>query len=88
MLERITDFLSHPDLIFGYVSPLQLTSHVLSILFLQNNSVSQQEDPTERFIQVLRYYLAGWHIKPKGVKKPYDFTQSTLIYLIPHVTHE
>lgn len=51
MLERITDFLSHPDLIFG---------------------VSQQEDPTERFIQVLRYYLAGWHIKPKGVKKPYN----------------
>ncbi|KNZ62271.1 hypothetical protein VP01_1292g7 [Puccinia sorghi] len=35
-------------------------------------TVSQQEDPTERFIQVLRYYLAGWHIKPKGVKKPYN----------------
>lgn len=51
MLERITDFLSHPDLIFG---------------------ASEHEDPTERFIQVLRYYLAGWHIKPKGVKKPYN----------------
>lgn len=51
MLERITDFLSHPDLIFG---------------------ASQNEDPTERFIHVLRYYLAGWHIKPKGVKKPYN----------------
>lgn len=51
MLERITDFLSHADLIFG---------------------ASRHEDPTERFIQVLRYYLAGWHIKPKGVKKPYN----------------
>lgn len=20
---------------------------------------------------MLQYYLAGWHIKPKGVKKPY-----------------
>ncbi|MBW0503603.1 hypothetical protein O181_043318 [Austropuccinia psidii MF-1] len=51
MLERITDFLSHPDLIFG---------------------ASRHEHATERFIQVLRYYLAGWHIKPKGVKKPYN----------------
>ncbi|KAF8707881.1 Oxysterol-binding protein, partial [Rhizoctonia solani] len=46
MLERITDFMSHPDLIFG--------------------------QPEERFIRVLRYYLSGWHIKPKGVKKPYN----------------
>lgn len=28
------------------------------------------EDPEERFLRVLQYYLAGWHIKPKGVKKP------------------
>ena len=28
------------------------------------------EDPEDRFIRVLQYYLAGWHIKPKGVKKP------------------
>ncbi|KAI6128725.1 hypothetical protein EDD16DRAFT_77529 [Pisolithus croceorrhizus] len=51
MLERITDFMSHPDLIFGS----------------ENCS-----DPEERFIRVLQYYLAGWHIKPKGVKKPYN----------------
>ena len=49
MLERITDFMSHPDLIFG---------------------VGKIEDPAERFIAVMRYYLSGWHIKPKGVKKP------------------
>ncbi|KAH0838730.1 hypothetical protein J3R83DRAFT_7084 [Lanmaoa asiatica] len=50
MLERITDFMSHPDLIFG---------------------AENCTDPEERFIRVLQYYLAGWHIKPKGVKKPY-----------------
>ncbi|KAF8060924.1 hypothetical protein FPV67DRAFT_1512132 [Lyophyllum atratum] len=51
MLERITDFMSHPDLIFG---------------------AEHCNDPEERFIRVLQYYLAGWHIKPKGVKKPYN----------------
>ncbi|CAE6401552.1 unnamed protein product [Rhizoctonia solani] len=51
MLERITDFMSHPDLIFG---------------------AENDPQPEERFIRVLRYYLSGWHIKPKGVKKPYN----------------
>ncbi|CDO74787.1 hypothetical protein BN946_scf185001.g35 [Trametes cinnabarina] len=51
MLERITDFMSHPDLLFG---------------------AENCDDPEERFIRVLQYYLAGWHIKPKGVKKPYN----------------
>ncbi|KAJ7451120.1 hypothetical protein FB451DRAFT_711085 [Mycena latifolia] len=51
MLERITDFMSHPDLIFG---------------------AETCKDPEERFMRVLQYYLAGWHIKPKGVKKPYN----------------
>lgn len=49
MLERITDFLSHPDLIFG--------------ADLETNS-------EERFVRILQYYLSGWHVKPKGVKKP------------------
>lgn len=51
MLERITDFMAHPDLIFG---------------------AENCDDPEERFMRVLQYYLAGWHIKPKGVKKPYN----------------
>lgn len=51
MLERITDFMSHPDLIFG---------------------AGQIDDPEKRFIKVTQYYLSGWHIKPKGVKKPYN----------------
>ncbi|GAA5969635.1 hypothetical protein JCM11641_008187 [Rhodosporidiobolus odoratus] len=50
MLERVTDFHSHPELLHG----------------------ASNLDPEERFIRVLRYYLAGWHIKPKGVKKPYN----------------
>lgn len=51
MLERVTDFHSHPDLLHG---------------------AGDLTTPEERFISVLRYYLAGWHIKPKGVKKPYN----------------
>ncbi|KAK7205958.1 Oxysterol-binding protein 6 [Myxozyma melibiosi] len=28
------------------------------------------EDPVERFVGVVRWYLSGWHIAPKAVKKP------------------
>lgn len=28
------------------------------------------DDPTERFISVVKFYLSGWHIRPPGVKKP------------------
>jgi oxysterol-binding protein-related protein 8 len=66
MLERITDFMSHPDLIFGQVG---FTHHPeASIDFISR--AERCNDPEERFIRVLQYYLAGWHIKPKGVKKP------------------
>ncbi|CAG8475492.1 16066_t:CDS:2 [Cetraspora pellucida] len=51
MLERITDFMSHPELILR---------------------VPKQDDALQRFVNVVRYYLSGWHIKPKGVKKPYN----------------
>ncbi|KAK4689514.1 hypothetical protein P7C73_g599, partial [Tremellales sp. Uapishka_1] len=50
LLERITDFFSHPELIFG---------------------ANDEEDPKARFLAVMSYYLSGWHIKPKGVKKPW-----------------
>ncbi|RUS26487.1 hypothetical protein BC938DRAFT_470704, partial [Jimgerdemannia flammicorona] len=36
------------------------------------SSVHKIEDPVQRFVDVVRYYLSGWHIKPKGVKKPYN----------------
>ncbi|KAI8994715.1 hypothetical protein BDB01DRAFT_773828 [Pilobolus umbonatus] len=51
MLEKVTDFLSHPDYIL---------------------QASKEEDPLQRFLAVVRYFLSGWHIQPKGVKKPYN----------------
>ncbi|KAI7893909.1 uncharacterized protein EV154DRAFT_125736 [Mucor mucedo] len=51
MLERITDFMAHPEFILP---------------------VSDIDDDVERFISVVKWFLAGWHIKPKGVKKPYN----------------
>ncbi|KAI7853211.1 hypothetical protein BDC45DRAFT_545685 [Circinella umbellata] len=51
MLERITDFMSHPELL------LEATTLA---------------DPLERFIKIVGFFLSGWHIKPKGVKKPYN----------------
>ena len=69
MLERITDFMSHPDLIFGYV--LTPVPRALRGPLTSTRSAENCDDPEERFIRVLQYYLAGWHIKPKGVKKPY-----------------
>ncbi|EPY50622.1 oxysterol binding protein [Schizosaccharomyces cryophilus OY26] len=49
MLERITNFMSHPD----FLLPVP---HVPSA--------------EERFLEVCRFYLSGWHIRPPGVKKP------------------
>lgn len=51
LLEKLTDFLSHCDLI---------------------NQAPLIKDPVERFLQVVKWYLSGWHIKPKGVKKPFN----------------
>lgn len=28
------------------------------------------EDPVERFVSVIRFYLSGWHIKPPYVACP------------------
>ncbi|WZH44475.1 Putative oxysterol-binding protein [Fusarium acuminatum] len=28
------------------------------------------DDPVERFVSVVKFYLSGWHIRPAGVKKP------------------
>ncbi|OLY83217.1 Oxysterol-binding protein-like protein [Smittium mucronatum] len=38
--------------------------------FLLN--ANQSTDPLERFVNGVRYYMSGWHIHPKGVKKPYN----------------
>lgn len=49
MLERITNFMAHPETLLP---------------------MSEIEDPTQRFVSVVKFYLSGWHIKPPGVKKP------------------
>ncbi|KAF2708070.1 hypothetical protein K504DRAFT_468446 [Pleomassaria siparia CBS 279.74] len=49
MLERITNFMAHPDTLLP---------------------MTKIEDPIQRFVAVVRFYLSGWHIKPPGVKKP------------------
>ncbi|KAI1437645.1 Oxysterol-binding protein [Xylaria sp. CBS 124048] len=33
-------------------------------------SIPQIEDPIDRFVAVVKFYLSGWHIRPPGVKKP------------------
>lgn len=32
--------------------------------------IPEFQDPVERFVAVVKFYLSGWHIKPPGVKKP------------------
>ncbi|KAH7170607.1 hypothetical protein EDB81DRAFT_837365 [Dactylonectria macrodidyma] len=49
MLERITNFMCHPEMLL----------HIPEI-----------DDPVERFVSVVKFYLSGWHIRPPGVKKP------------------
>ncbi|KAJ5888385.1 Oxysterol-binding protein-like protein OBPa [Penicillium taxi] len=49
MLERITNFMAHPETLLP---------------------MSTIDDPIERFVSVVKFYLSGWHIKPPGVKKP------------------
>ncbi|GAA5814643.1 hypothetical protein MFLAVUS_008142 [Mucor flavus] len=51
MLERVSDFFSHPDILI---------------------EASNKVDPVARFLDVVRYFLSGWYIKPKGVRKPYN----------------
>ncbi|QUC19695.1 uncharacterized protein UV8b_03936 [Ustilaginoidea virens] len=49
MLERITNFMCHPEMLLD---------------------VPNIDDPVQRFVSVVKFYLSGWHIRPPGVKKP------------------
>jgi hypothetical protein len=49
MLERITNFMAHPETLLP---------------------MPEIDDPVQRFVSVVKFYLSGWHIKPPGVKKP------------------
>ncbi|KAL1903080.1 Oxysterol-binding protein OBPa [Sporothrix stenoceras] len=77
MLERITNFMCHPEMLLP---------------------IPQIEDPTERFVSVVKFYLSGWHIRPPGVKKPlnpilgevfscyWDFSDNSRAYYISEQT--
>ncbi|KAI1082989.1 Oxysterol-binding protein [Whalleya microplaca] len=49
MLERITNFMCHPEMLLP---------------------IPDIEDPVDRFVSVVKFYLSGWHLRPPGVKKP------------------
>ncbi|OLN88591.1 Oxysterol-binding protein-like protein OBPalpha [Colletotrichum chlorophyti] len=49
MLERITNFMCHPEMLLP---------------------IPEVDDPVQRFVSVVKFYLSGWHIRPPGVKKP------------------
>ncbi|KAK4116873.1 Oxysterol-binding protein [Canariomyces notabilis] len=60
--------------------------------------IPQIDDPVERFVAVVKFYLSGWHIRPPGVKKPlnpvlgeiftcyWDFPDNTRAYYISEQT--
>jgi len=59
----------------------------------------QVTDPEQRFLQVLKFYLSGWHMHPKEVKNPfnpilgevfrcsYNFEDSTTEYVAEQISH-
>eukprot|EP01114_Cavostelium_apophysatum_P008315 TRINITY_DN2071_c0_g1_i2.p1 TRINITY_DN2071_c0_g1~~TRINITY_DN2071_c0_g1_i2.p1 ORF type:complete len:1089 (+),score=358.13 TRINITY_DN2071_c0_g1_i2:115-3381(+) len=51
MLEKLSDFLSHADLLA---------------------LVPKINDPLERMVAIVKWYLSGFYIRPEGVKKPYN----------------
>lgn len=77
MLERITNFMCHPEMLLP---------------------IPQIDDPVQRFVSVVKFYLSGWHIRPPGVKKPlnpilgeiftcyWDFPDKTRGYYIAEQT--
>lgn len=37
--------------------------------------MAEIEDPEERFVSVVKFYLSGWHIKPPQVPPPNSRSQ-------------
>jgi hypothetical protein len=35
-------------------------------------SIHAEADPLQRFLSVVRWFISGYHIRPTGVKKPYN----------------
>lgn len=53
--------------------PISLTGRTVSFIFLPC-SISDQKDPRERMVQVVKWYLSAFHAGRKGsvAKKPYN----------------
>lgn len=62
--------------------------------------IAKVGDPAQRFVEVLRFYMAGWHVRPAGVRKPLNpilgefctgywtfKDQSTALYIAEQVSH-
>jgi len=46
------------------------SDYMLHGMLLQR--LQTEQDALSRFVMVCKWYLAGWHFKPPGVKKPYN----------------
>ncbi len=61
MLERITKYApSVRDVDMSYsANPISFMAHPETLLVMPDI-----DDPVERFVSVVKFYLSGWHIKP------------------------
>ncbi|ANB12852.1 oxysterol-binding protein related protein OSH7 [Sugiyamaella lignohabitans] len=64
-LSRIT----LPTFILERKSMLERITNQLQHPYILNEAHATK-DPVDRFVQVVKWYLSGWHIAPKAVKKP------------------
>jgi len=57
-----------------FLEPRSLLERLSDLLSHANYvlQVSDEKDPEERMLLVLKWYLSAWYIRPKGVKKPYN----------------
>nr|KAJ3422502.1 hypothetical protein HK105_007777 [Polyrhizophydium stewartii] len=54
------------------LEPRSMCERITDFLAHQDLLTPLKSDPVERFVDVVRYFLSGWHIRPKGVKKPFN----------------
>ncbi|KAJ3390344.1 hypothetical protein HDU84_007599 [Entophlyctis sp. JEL0112] len=59
---------------FLVIQKLSWSELAHSVAFDVNTTVRipRLHDPVDRFLAATRFFLSGWHIRPKGVKKPYN----------------
>jgi hypothetical protein len=84
LLEKLSDFWMHPQIFLELSDKTPIPGY--------NADVS-------RMIRVVKWYMSGWHVRPRGVKKPYnpilgemfecDMTQSDkkVWYVAEQVSH-